>query len=115
MVEGKKLCQEALRSGQRILKCLFTDTEAKNPLLDELKEDQKIYINDRIAQKLTDMETCPGIFMVIEITLAPIGNAPDFILALDHLSDPSNLGAILRSAEAFGVKLVYLSEGSVDL
>lgn len=115
MVEGKKLCQEALRSGQKIQKCLFTQAEAANPLLTKLSEDQLISIGEPIAKKLSEMDTCPGIFMVLEIPPEHQTERPDFILALDHLSDPSNLGAVLRSAEAFGAKLIYLSDGSVDL
>lgn len=37
------------------------------------------------------------------------------ILALDSIADPSNLGAILRSAHAFGFRDVILSSGSVEL
>jgi 23S rRNA (guanosine2251-2'-O)-methyltransferase len=35
---------------------------------------------------------------------------PPFLLALDHLQDPHNLGALLRSAEAVGVHGVILPE-----
>lgn len=115
MVEGKKLCQEAIRSGQRITKCLVTKGESNHLFLQDLKEDQIIMISDAVAAKLSEMDTCPGIFMVIEIPKEQRVEKTPFILALDHLSDPANLGAILRSAEAFGVKQVYLSEGSVDL
>ena len=115
MVEGKKLCQEALKSGLQIHKCLVTKQEASNPLLKKLYADQILLIGDSIANKLTEMDTCPGIFMVVAMPTTSIPIKPKFILALDHLSDPSNLGAVLRSAEAFGVKMVYLSDGSVDL
>jgi TrmH family RNA methyltransferase len=37
-----------------------------------------------------------------------------FVLALDDISDPSNLGAILRSALAFGFRDVILSAETVD-
>ena len=37
------------------------------------------------------------------------------ILVLDCISDPTNLGTLLRSAVAFGFETVFLSNGSVDL
>jgi RNA methyltransferase, TrmH family len=37
-----------------------------------------------------------------------------FVVALDRIRDPGNLGTILRSAEASGADLVVLTPGSVD-
>lgn len=37
------------------------------------------------------------------------------VLLLDDISDPGNLGTIIRSSVAFGVNTIVLSEGSVDL
>ena len=38
----------------------------------------------------------------------------DKVLVLDTISDPTNLGTLLRSAVAFGFDTVFLSNGSVD-
>ena len=40
--------------------------------------------------------------------------AASFVVVLDRLSDPGNLGTIMRSAEAAGADLVVLTPGSVD-
>jgi TrmH family RNA methyltransferase len=114
LIEGKKLCAEAFNSGWKIERCLVTEKEAENPLIKEVK-DKTVLIADHIAKKLSTMDTAPGIFMVVRQQSNLMECLPKFILALDHVSDPSNLGAILRSAEAFGTGLVYLSEGCVDL
>lgn len=37
------------------------------------------------------------------------------VLVLDTISDPTNLGTLLRSAVAFGFETVFLSNGCVDL
>lgn len=114
IVEGQKLCAEAVRSGWQVECCLVTEKESENPLLKQCGG-KAILITDHIAKKLSTMDTVPGIFMVLRQQSTSMPQMPRFILALDHLSDPSNLGAILRSAEAFGADLIYLSEGSVDL
>ncbi len=40
--------------------------------------------------------------------------AATFVVVLDRIADPGNLGTILRSAEASGAELVVLTPGSVD-
>ncbi len=40
--------------------------------------------------------------------------AASFVVVLDRVGDPGNLGTILRSAEAAGADLVVLTPGSVD-
>lgn len=42
-------------------------------------------------------------------------NAHELVLALDGVSDPGNLGTILRVADRFGVRRVLLGRGSVDV
>ncbi len=47
----------------------------------------------------------------------PAWNLPDglnFALILDQLRDPGNLGATLRSAEAAGAQVVFLTPGTAD-
>ncbi len=114
IVEGKKLCQEALLSNWNVEKCLATDDQLQF-FLDAGLESKTICISDSVSNKLSSMDTAPGAYMVLRQKSPSVPKNSSFILALDHLSDPANLGAILRSAEAFGVNHVYLSEGSVDL
>ena len=42
----------------------------------------------------------------------PIGRTPGFVLALDRLQDPGNLGTLLRTALAAGVEQVWLADGA---
>ncbi len=46
---------------------------------------------------------------------APAGTAADFVLALDRLQDPGNLGTLLRTALAAGVGSVWLADGADPL
>ena len=114
LVEGLKLCQEILRSDFRVDCLLITERAAESFDLASFGG-KVIFITEPVAKKLSSMDTPPGIFAVVKQKEMQVSGNPRFILALDHISDPSNLGAILRSAEAFGVDAIYLSEGCVDL
>ena len=49
-----------------------------------------------------------------KLEVASTGNVSPWVLFLDAVSDPGNLGTILRSAEAMGAAGVVLGSGSVD-
>jgi TrmH family RNA methyltransferase len=44
----------------------------------------------------------------------PLGTLPDVGLALWHVSDPGNVGTLIRAADALGPAFVALSEGCAD-
>ena len=62
------------------------------------------FISEEVADKLAETESTQGVFCVCNI---PDGKNQLVIhqkyVALDHLQDPSNLGAIIRTAEALGI------------
>jgi len=51
----------------------------------------------------------------VPATPHPCGEAPAFVLALDRLQDPGNLGTLLRTALAAGVQPAWLGEGADPL
>ena len=113
LVEGQKLCLEVIHSGFEIECLLITERIAETFDL-SVYDGKVIFISEPVAKKLSSMDTPPGIFAVAKQKEITFKESPRFILALDHISDPSNLGAILRSAEAFGVDAIFLSDGCVD-
>ncbi|GBL21435.1 rRNA methyltransferase 3, mitochondrial [Acidimicrobiaceae bacterium] len=51
-----------------------------------------------------------------DVNLSDLGSAKksEWIVVVDKISDPGNLGTILRSAEAAGASAVVLTSGTVD-
>jgi 23S rRNA (guanosine2251-2'-O)-methyltransferase len=50
------------------------------------------------------------------LALAKTRNEPPFLLALDHLEDPQNVGTLLRSAEACGVHgVIFPTRGAAPI
>lgn len=74
---------------------------------------QVVLVPEKIMPRLCDAKSPQGVAAAV---MLPRQGEVDGarILALDHVSDPGNLGTILRTAQAFGCKCVLLSEGCTD-
>ncbi len=72
-------------------------------------------LDDRLFAELSELKTPNGILALIDIT-QPVGMVADsrFVLLLEGIQDPGNLGSMLRSAAAAGCDAVFLSEGCAD-
>ena len=73
-------------------------------------------IPDYIMEAISDTKSPQGVLAVMKIA----ENNPDFSIItlavyLDNLSDPGNIGAIIRTADAAGIKLVILSPECADV
>lgn len=64
--------------------------------------------------ELTPVASPTGILALVRIPEITAPESPSFVLMLEDIQDPGNVGAMLRSAAAAGVDVVYLSIGSAD-
>lgn len=100
IVEGDHLVQEA--KALNLLVEVYT-------ILDDYKG---IKISESDMKKICNTNTiCPVIGICRIVTKNEVTNN---ILLLDRISDPGNLGTLLRSAKAFGFDTVFCSDNSVD-
>jgi TrmH family RNA methyltransferase len=124
IMEGVRAVEELLRSPGQHFKVIYTEELEANRrgqlLLQNLAHNQ-IEMTKVTAQELaavSDCETPAGILAVVNITehrLADVLAATKpFLVILDGIQDPGNLGAIIRTAEAAGVTGIILSKETVD-
>ena len=116
LIEGKRLIEQVLASKYNIDKVWITEEfNNKNPdLIKKLSNTPADSISIQDLNKITATQNASGIIGVMQ---PPIGNIRDMdqrIIILDSISDPGNLGTILRTANWFGVSNILLSEGCVD-
>jgi TrmH family RNA methyltransferase len=71
-------------------------------------------VSDEVMAAMSDTETAPGVLAVLPIAPRPWPAAPALVLILDAVSNPGNLGTILRVASAAGADGVLLGPGCVD-
>ena len=106
IVEGRNLVNEAYQSGNLVE--LIIEKGKVLPL-----DVDTYYVTSEIMKKITTLDNPPTIIGVCKkIEEKELG---DKILVLDNIQDPGNLGTIIRSACAFNIDTIILSENSVDL
>ena len=71
-------------------------------------------VSDEVMAAMSDTETPQGVLAVLGVVQRPFPSHPTFLLILDSIRDPGNLGTILRTAAAAGVDGVWLGPGCVD-
>ena len=113
--EGVKLFLEAPRE---LIQDVFVSAsfEANNYVL--LKNTKYEVVDDSVFLKLCDTDTPQGITTVLKMpsyTHSDLLHGIPFIMVLENLQDPGNIGTILRTAEGAGVTGIILSKGCADV
>lgn len=110
--EGVRLCEELARAF-RPYKVYYLDS--KKPRARALGG-EACEISMPVAQKLAGTQTPQGLFALFPYPSpdARVFCAGGRYLCLERVQDPSNLGALVRSAAAFGFDAVALSPGCAD-
>ena len=83
----------------------------------EILQDKLIVLAENEFAKLRDTVVSQGMIVVARRPALPAKEAPvtdPFVLVLDKVGDPGNLGTIIRTARAAGLKEIFLTEGSAD-
>ncbi len=121
VAEGLRVCVEAVLSGADVVAVLVTEN-ALNKHSDTLKplleSNTDTYItSDKAMAAACDTQTPQGVVCVIKtldnnIDLDTINNK--YILA-ENVQDPSNLGTILRTADALGLSGVIMTKECCDI
>ncbi|NLL91334.1 MAG: RNA methyltransferase [Ruminococcaceae bacterium] len=121
VIEGEKLAMEAFSNFYEIEGAYFTKSAIEKhgmslkPVIEASKNNY--FISERVAEKISDLKTSQGVFLLVSMKEErPISNFHDSrrVMILNDIQDPGNVGAILRSASAFGFKTVISSDKTAD-
>ncbi len=118
VAEGIRLLEEALQAGW-VPEILLAEEELPPrgaALIDAWRSRgvTPLLGKPHVLAAAGDTKTTQGVVAVFPRAARPLKAAPDFLLLLDGIHDPGNLGTILRTAWAAGVDGVLLSPDNAD-
>lgn len=132
-IDGVKLVCEAYKKGADIVFCALREDDVRNIAdkaqslygVDIFSLDCKIItVPDGVFERLTDEKAPEGIVCAVRY-MKDIHRSVDArelhadvhekILLLESVRDPSNVGAIIRSAAAFGINRIIMSDDCADI
>lgn len=101
IVEGDHLIDEARKNNliEYVISCV--------------DENADYFVTKEIMGKISNQQSIS--YNVAVVNFIPEDAINGNILILDNLQDPGNLGTIIRSATAFNINTIILSDDSVDL
>ncbi len=123
IIEGRNAVQEALRAGRAIDKLYIARGDSDRALghIAGLARERGITVSDCDRRKLDAMSVTKahqGVIAVCALreyaslddilSVAEERGEPPFVIVCDEISDPHNLGAIIRSAECVGAHGVII-------
>ncbi len=120
VLEGLRICFDAFDNGIRFDKLIVSETAFKKYALEVEKLSEKAAecykIPDNLFKKISDTTSPQGIIAVAQIPQnnTAFVNKNGRYIALENIADPSNLGAVSRTAEALGVSGIILSSNGCD-
>lgn len=110
-VYGKNVAKEMLNKKEKINKALLYNKFNDNEILSNLKK-RNIKIKYLTKDELNKIETGNHQGIILEVDDYKYSSIDDLnddiIVMLDHLEDPHNFGAIIRTCEAAGVKNIII-------
>ena len=112
VVEGRKMTEELLRSDFETVGLYATEAF----LADQPAYNKAETVSEMQMQQMSGQDTPPGILAVVRIPKQGDLQTPSrFVLALDGIANPGNMGTLIRTAEWFGIGDVVCSMDCVEL
>ncbi len=124
LLEGTVAIRDALWAADQFYGVVFNSSvlehEQDRELLSQIHQAniRTLEVSEHDLKLMSDLTTPPPVIAVMiqpptqQLQIPPTSG---LILALDNVSDPGNVGTLLRAAAFYGVKDVWLGKGTVEV
>ena len=113
IVEGRKMVNELIESNFEIVNLFATEKYCAE---NEIHSDKVEIATEIQMEQMSGQDTAPGILAVVRQPKQVALNADaTMVLALDGISNPGNMGTIIRTADWFGIRNIVCSDDCVEI
>ena len=117
VIEGPKLIEEAIKANL-LIGYILTTEKAWDKVKGNFNRLKTLFVSEKIFKSITDTETPQGILAIAKkpvCSLFELLKKPNkMLIVLNDISDPGNLGTIIRTAYSFNVDGIIITENSVN-
>ena len=116
IIEGRRSIGSAIEANAEITLLFYTTNFSENnpDIMERVKNIPSEIISSKEINNISPSITSSGILAICKISKFQSYNKNKNIIFLDNISDPGNLGTILRTAVWFGIDQIAYSSGSID-
>lgn len=121
VIEGSRLVRESIEAGAAISEVFYTEDfavgEDGQVLLDSLSHQSipLMVVDEPVMQHISDTSTPQGILAVLPLPSLSPPEEIHFALVIDSISDPGNMGTIMRTALGAATPVLIITAGTVDI
>ncbi|VDP98629.1 unnamed protein product [Trichobilharzia regenti] len=121
VLEGSKLISDALATGGKATSLFFSSRIALEQINDLSHVLNIYYVTPRVMKQLSSLKTPPGVIALFEVPQENVCHTKEakyhlpVSLILDRISDPGNMGSLIRSGASFGLTSILVTKGSVNI
>ena len=109
IVEGFKMVKEAISENMQIQKIIISEDFHEKIGFPDIE-----IVSDEVFAYISDTKTPQGILAIVH-QKEKEKISGDLVFALDRVQDPGNVGTIIRTLDAAGVKDLIVSAGCADV
>lgn len=115
LCEGKRACEEALKVSPEAVDLLIVTARGLAQLGEVPEQVPQVIVEEKEFAEWSQTESPQGVMVVVKEPSRVEGELNDaFALILDRVTDPGNLGTIVRTAWAVGLTEVWYTAGTTD-
>lgn len=119
LVDGKREIELALKAGFKMQTLFFAKDLSSQELVIYSEEEEIIEVNEIVFKKMAYKENPDGYLAIFkqkkyDLKQIKVKEKSSFLI-LEGVEKPGNLGAIIRSAEAFGLDAMIINDSPIDI